>query len=147
MRATTIEGENAFALRKFHMTDGQNTRDQITSDRRSKRAWSKCVLRISYILIGSPNECCLHTCDACVITTWRLGLGDDNNWWKEECEGSKLLSAWKRNCKDLGHENCAGDTDNLDKWLEKLDIRNTISLLQKNYATRKSKDLSFRVIE
>ena len=26
------------ALRKFHVTDGQNTRDQITSDRRSKRA-------------------------------------------------------------------------------------------------------------
>ena len=26
------------ALRKFHVTDGQNTCDQITSDRRSKRA-------------------------------------------------------------------------------------------------------------
>ena len=34
------------------------------------RAWSKCVL---CILGGSPNECWLHTCDACVITTWRLG--------------------------------------------------------------------------
>ena len=22
----------------------------------------------------SPNKCWLHTCDACVITTWRLGL-------------------------------------------------------------------------
>ena len=43
------------ALRKFHVTDGQNTRDQITSDRRSKRAWSKCVLCIPYILSGSPN--------------------------------------------------------------------------------------------
>ena len=26
------------AARKFHVTDSQNTRDQITSDRRSKRA-------------------------------------------------------------------------------------------------------------
>ena len=30
-----------------------------------------CIL---FILSGSPNECWLHTCDACVITTWRLGL-------------------------------------------------------------------------
>ena len=44
------------ALRKFHVTDGQNTRDQITSDSRSKRAWSKCVLCIPFILGGSPNE-------------------------------------------------------------------------------------------
>ena len=39
--ATTIEGQNALlqrcALRKFHVTNGQNKRDQITSDRRSKR--------------------------------------------------------------------------------------------------------------
>ena len=62
------------ALRKFHVTDSQNTRDQITSDRRSKRAWSNCVLCIPFILSGSPNECWLHTCDACVTTTWRLGL-------------------------------------------------------------------------
>ena len=34
------------ALLKFHVTDSQNTRDQIMSDRRSKRAWSKCVLCI-----------------------------------------------------------------------------------------------------
>ena len=27
------------ALRKFHVPDGQNTRDQITSDGRSKRAF------------------------------------------------------------------------------------------------------------
>ena len=27
-----------------------------------------------YILSGRPNECWLHTCDACVITTWRLRL-------------------------------------------------------------------------
>ena len=29
---------NAGALRKFHVTDGQNVRDQITNDRRYKRA-------------------------------------------------------------------------------------------------------------
>ena len=58
----------------FHVTNGQNTRDQITSDRRSKRAWSNCVMCIPFILSGSPNECWLHTSDPCVITTWRLGL-------------------------------------------------------------------------
>ena len=36
MRATTIKGKTlkfqCFALRKVHVIDGQNTRDQITSD-------------------------------------------------------------------------------------------------------------------
>ena len=32
------------------------------------------VMSIPFILSGSPNECWLHTCDACVITNWRLGL-------------------------------------------------------------------------
>ena len=58
------------ALVKFHVTDSQNTRDQITSDRRSRRAWSKYVLCINTY----PNECWLHTYDACAIITWRLGL-------------------------------------------------------------------------
>ena len=35
MRAKTIEGQNAFAP-SLCVTDSQNTRDQITSDRRSK---------------------------------------------------------------------------------------------------------------
>ena len=81
VQATTIEGQNAFApvlcfmyTCKFHMTDGQNILNQITSGRRSKCAWSKCILCIPYILSGSPNECWLHTCDARVITTWRLQL-------------------------------------------------------------------------
>ena len=43
MRATTIEDQNAFALSlcfaQVHVIDGRNTRDQITSDRRSKREW------------------------------------------------------------------------------------------------------------
>ena len=29
---------------------------------------------IPFILSGIPNKCWLHTCDACIITTWRLGL-------------------------------------------------------------------------
>ena len=76
VRATTIEGQNTFApaLLTFHVTDGLNTRDQITSDKRSKPAWRKCVLCIPYILKVSPNECWLHTSDVCVIATWRLGL-------------------------------------------------------------------------
>ena len=55
------------------MTDDQNTCDEITSDRRSKHE-KKCFLRIPFVLSGIPNECWLHTCDACVIRTWRLGL-------------------------------------------------------------------------
>ena len=29
------------ALRKFHVTDGQNTRDKITSDKRSRHAYAR----------------------------------------------------------------------------------------------------------
>ena len=36
--------------------------------------WSNCVLCIPFILSGGPIERWLHTCDACVITTWRSGL-------------------------------------------------------------------------
>ena len=62
VRATTIEGQYAFALslcalRKFHVTDSQNTRDQIASDRKSKRTWSNCLLCIPFNLSGSPKEC------------------------------------------------------------------------------------------
>ena len=62
---------------KFHVRDGQNTRDQITSDRRSKGAGLKCVLCIPFILSGSPNKCWLiHTCDAWVVSYGNnLGLG------------------------------------------------------------------------
>ena len=64
------------ALRKSHETDSQNRRDQITSDGRSKRSLSdlRSVHFIAFILNGRLNECWLHTCRACVITTWRLGL-------------------------------------------------------------------------
>ena len=40
---------------KIHVRDSQNTRDQITSDRRFKRAWSNCVTYIPYILSGSAK--------------------------------------------------------------------------------------------
>ena len=62
------------ALCRFLVTDGQNTCDHITRCRRSKPAWSNCILCIPFILNGSPNKCCPHTCNACIITTWRLGL-------------------------------------------------------------------------
>ena len=44
------------ALRKFHVTDSQNTRDQITNDRKSKRARSNCVLCSPFNPSGSPNK-------------------------------------------------------------------------------------------
>ena len=65
---------NAVRLGTFHLTDDQNTHDQIMQGRKSKHAQSNCVLCIPFILSGSPNECCLHRCDVCIITTWRLGL-------------------------------------------------------------------------
>ena len=43
------------ALRKFHATDCQNTRDHISSDSKSKRACSNWVLCIPFILSGSPS--------------------------------------------------------------------------------------------
>ena len=42
---------------------------ECTAPRISKRASSNCVLCIPFILSRRPNECWLHTCDACVITT------------------------------------------------------------------------------
>ena len=64
----------ASTLRSFLIIDGQNTRDQITRGRKSKPAWSNCILCIPFILSGSPKKCWLHTCDAYIITTWRIGL-------------------------------------------------------------------------
>ena len=63
-------------------------RDQITSDRQPKHAWSKYVQCIPYIFSGRPNDCWLHTCDTGVTTTWRLGfqapLVACKNWLTEE---------------------------------------------------------------
>ena len=66
-------GSNA-VLCASYMIDGPNTHDQMPSDRASTCAWSNCVTWIPLIPSGSPNECSLHTCDASIITTWRLGL-------------------------------------------------------------------------
>ena len=72
MWATTIEDPNAFA--KFQVTDGQNMCDQITKGGRSRCLWSNWVLCIPFIPSESPNECWLHTCNACEISTRRLWL-------------------------------------------------------------------------
>ena len=34
------------------------------------------IIIIIIIISGSPNECWVHTCDACVITTWSPGDQD-----------------------------------------------------------------------
>jgi len=72
------------ALRKLHVKDGQNRRDQIARGRRLRPLWSNCVLCIPFILSGIPNECWLPTCNVFVTMTWRLGLwatrGARNKW-------------------------------------------------------------------
>ena len=45
------------ALRKFHMTDSQNTRDQITSDARDQNAF--CALH-SFLVEVQMNGGCIH---------------------------------------------------------------------------------------
>lgn len=44
------------ALHKFHVIKGQNMRDQIMSDRKSKTVWSDWVLCIPLIFIRSLNK-------------------------------------------------------------------------------------------
>ena len=91
------------ALCKFHVTDVQNMHDQIMSDRRSKHLWSNCIMCIPFILSGSPNESWLHTCNPCVITTWRLGLWAplvahyDNEHWNAVSVTSKGPWHWGHN--------------------------------------------------
>ena len=74
-----IKGQNAFAVLcisfiwqmvKTHMIRLRGVEGQDAFD----LCICLCVLCIPYILSGSPNECCLHTCNAWVIKTWRLGL-------------------------------------------------------------------------
>ena len=61
----------------------------------------------------------------------------------------KSIMSIKRNCKNGEHGNCAGVTKNLDMWLGKLDVKISISLLQKNCVTSNSKDFekSIRALE
>ena len=82
------------ALRRFLVTDVRHTPDQITRGRRSKRAWSDCVLCIPFILSGSPNKCWLHTCDACVITTWRFWIAGSCCRLQLLCTYFSVLSCW-----------------------------------------------------
>ena len=39
-----------------------------------KGARSNCVLYMSFILGGGPDESWLHTCQACIITIWSVRL-------------------------------------------------------------------------
>ena len=52
---------NAVLCVSFKWQMDRSTRVQITSDRRSKRAWSNCIMCIPFILNGSPTECWLNT--------------------------------------------------------------------------------------
>ena len=79
MRETTIEGPKAFAptlcvAQVAHVTDGENTRDQITRGKKVKTRMIKLGSVHSILLNGNPKECWSHTCDACVITTWRFRI-------------------------------------------------------------------------
>ena len=81
------------------------TRDQITSNRRSKHAWSNYVICIPFILSGSPNERWLHKCNACVITPWRLGLRAPlvnkiyNSWWRDDLVTRWPDTQWRPSCR------------------------------------------------
>ena len=81
------------------------TRDQITSNRRSKHAWSNYVICIPFILSGSPNERWLHKCDACVITLWRLGLRAPLvnkihiSWWRDDLVTRWPDTQWRPSCR------------------------------------------------
>ena len=59
MQATTIEDQNAFAScasSKFHVTDSQNTRDQITSDRRSNSRDQIALCAFHLFLVEVPTN-------------------------------------------------------------------------------------------
>ena len=70
----TNQRSKCCALRRFHMTDGQNACYQITNDRRSKCAWSNCVLHIPFILSGSPMYAGYIHATHAWLKTGRLGL-------------------------------------------------------------------------
>ena len=69
VRAKTIEDQ------KFHVTDGQNTRDQIRVMRfrvikGPKARDQNAFCAFHSFLVEVQTNAGLHTCDACVITTW-----------------------------------------------------------------------------
>ena len=65
MPGTTIAGPKAQLLQVFKTRKGQNTKVETHVSK---------LRFVHSILGGSPNECWLHTCNACVITSSRLGL-------------------------------------------------------------------------
>ena len=67
------------ALHEFHMTNGQNTLDQITSDRRSKRGWSNCILYIDPIHFPSKSKRILATNMQCMRNSnLEIRIADNN---------------------------------------------------------------------
>ena len=62
------------ALCKFHVVEGENARNQVTTDKTFKRSSSEFILCISLTLSRSLNECWLHSNHASVTITWSLGL-------------------------------------------------------------------------
>ena len=56
------------------MIDGQSMCDQISSDQGANVSDQIAFCAFHSFLVGSPNERWLHTCDACVLTTWRLEM-------------------------------------------------------------------------
>ena len=74
----------------------------------SKLAWSNSVLCIPFTLSGRPNECLLHTCDACVITTLRLGLRTPlvacNNDKKEKKRKNRFITIPFLSTSDLNQK-------------------------------------------
>ena len=61
------------ASRALHATNDQTTCDQIARDRKSKRAWSYCVLCIPFIPSGSPNEYWLPFSSPEPVVSWSRG--------------------------------------------------------------------------
>ena len=56
------------AISKFHVSDGQNKTRVIRLRGVEGRGARD---QIAFFLVRSLNECWVHTCDACVMTTWR----------------------------------------------------------------------------
>ena len=105
------------ALRRFLVTDGQNTHDQVTRGRRLKHAWSTSVLCIPFIFSGSRNECWSHSCNPCVINN--LGpvarsLVSANRWLR----GIKMYRfPWYLTLVSANHASSNPGLVNANRWL------------------------------
>ena len=52
-----------------------NMRDQITSERRSKLAWSYCFCAFHSFIVEVQTMLATYSkCCSCIVATWRLGL-------------------------------------------------------------------------